>query len=51
MRPLERSGHRWENIKMDLTEAGWGDVNWIELSQDRVQIWISVNTAMNLQFS
>jgi hypothetical protein len=22
--PLERSRHRWEDIKMDLTEVGWG---------------------------
>jgi hypothetical protein len=27
---------RWVyNIKMDLGEVGWGDVNWIGLAQDR----------------
>jgi hypothetical protein len=27
-RPLERPGHRWEdNIKVDLTEIGFGDVD------------------------
>ena len=35
-RPLGRSRHRWEdNIKMDLQEVGYRDVNWIELAQDR----------------
>jgi hypothetical protein len=34
-RPLE-DGHRWEgNIKMDLQEVGWGDMDWIALAQDR----------------
>jgi hypothetical protein len=29
-------GHRWvDNIKMDLREIGWGDMNWIDLAQDR----------------
>jgi hypothetical protein len=23
------------NIRMDLVEAGWGDVDWIGLAQDR----------------
>jgi len=36
MRPLGRCRHRWEdNIKMDLHEVGCGDVDWIELAQDR----------------
>jgi hypothetical protein len=27
---------RWvANIKMDLGEVGWGDVDWIGLAQDR----------------
>jgi hypothetical protein len=35
-RPLGRSRSRWEyNIKMDLQEVGCGDMNWIELAQDR----------------
>jgi hypothetical protein len=29
-RPLGRPRHRWEdNIKMDLWEIGYGDVDWI----------------------
>jgi hypothetical protein len=35
-RPLGRPRHRWEdNIKMDLREIGFGDVDWINLVQDR----------------
>jgi hypothetical protein len=35
-RPLGRQRHRWlYNIRMDLVEIGWGDVDWIGLAQDR----------------
>jgi hypothetical protein len=35
-RPLGRSRRRWvDNIRMDLGEVGWGDVDWIGLAQDR----------------
>jgi hypothetical protein len=35
-RPLGRPRHRWEdNMKMDLGEIEFGDVNWIHLAQDR----------------
>jgi hypothetical protein len=34
-RPLGRPRHRWvDNIRMDLVEVGWGDVDWIGLAQD-----------------
>jgi hypothetical protein len=26
-----------DNINMDLGERGWGDMNWIDLAQDRDQ--------------
>jgi hypothetical protein len=27
---------RWlDNIRMDIVEVGWGDVDWISLAQDR----------------
>jgi hypothetical protein len=36
-RPLGRPRHRWEdNIKMDLREIGFGDVDWIHLAQNKV---------------
>ena len=35
-RPLGRPRLRWkDNIKMDLQEVGCGDVDWIELAEDR----------------
>jgi hypothetical protein len=35
-RPLGRPRRRWENnIKMDLREIGFWDVDWINLAQDR----------------
>jgi hypothetical protein len=47
-RPLGRPRRRWEdNIKMDLREVRFGDVDWIHLAQDR---WRTlVNTVMNLR--
>jgi hypothetical protein len=37
-RPLGRPKRRWEdNIKTDLREVGWEDVDWIHLAQDREQ--------------
>jgi hypothetical protein len=49
-RPLGRHRRRWEdNIKMDLREIGFGDVNWIHLAQDRDRWRDLVNTVMNLR--
>jgi hypothetical protein len=49
-RPLGRPRHRWEdNIKMDLQEVGWGDMDWIEVVQDRDRWWALVNAVMHLQ--
>jgi hypothetical protein len=34
--PLEDQERRWvDNIRMDLGEVGWDDVDWIGLAQDR----------------
>jgi hypothetical protein len=49
-RPLGRPRCRWEdNIKMDLREIGFGDVDWIHRAQDRYRWQALVNTAMNLR--
>jgi hypothetical protein len=48
-RPLGRPRRRWEdNIKMDLREIGWGDMDWIDLAQDRYQWRAPVSNVMNL---
>jgi hypothetical protein len=49
-RLLRRPRCRWEdNMKMDLREIGFGDVNWIHLVQDRDRWRALVNTVMNLR--
>jgi hypothetical protein len=48
-RPLGRPKRRWvDNIKLDLREIGWDDVDWIDMFQDRDQWRALVNTVMNL---
>jgi hypothetical protein len=50
MRPLGRPRRRWEdNIKMDLREIGFRDVDWIHWAQDRDRWRALVNTVMNLR--
>jgi len=35
-RPLGRPRRRWEdNIKMDLQEVGFADMDWIDLAQEK----------------
>jgi hypothetical protein len=49
-RQLGRPRRRWEdNIKMDLREIGFRDVDWIHWAQDRDRWRAVVNTAMNLR--
>jgi hypothetical protein len=49
-RPLGRPRRRWvDNIRMDLREVGWGDVDWIDLAQDRNRWRAVVNSVLNLQ--
>jgi hypothetical protein len=47
-RPRERPRGRWVyNIKMDLVDVGWGDVDWIGLAQDRDRWRALVNSVLN----
>jgi hypothetical protein len=49
-RPLRRPRRRWvDNIKMDLRETGWDDMDWIDLNQNRDQWRALVNMAINLR--
>jgi hypothetical protein len=35
------------NIKIDLKEIGWSDMDWIDPAEDRVQWRALVNMGMN----
>jgi hypothetical protein len=49
-RPLGRPRRRLvDNIRMDLGEVGWGDVDWIGLVQDRNRWRAVVNSVLNLR--
>jgi hypothetical protein len=51
-RPLGRPRHWWEdNIKIDLGELGFGDVDWVDLAQDRNHWKALVNMVINLRVS
>jgi hypothetical protein len=49
-RPLGRPRCRWvDNIRIDLGEVGWGDVDCIGLAQDRNRWRALVNSVLNLR--
>jgi hypothetical protein len=49
-RPLGRPRRRWvDNIRMNLGEVGWDDVDWIGLVQDRNRWRALVNSVLNLR--
>jgi hypothetical protein len=49
-RPLRRPRRRWvDSIRMQLGEVGWGDVDWIDLAQDRNRWRAVVNSVLNLR--
>jgi hypothetical protein len=49
-RPLGRPRRRWvDNIRMDLGEVGWGNVDWIGLAKDRNRWRALVNSVLNLR--
>jgi hypothetical protein len=48
--PLRRPRRRWvDNIRMDLGEVGWGDVDWIGMAKDRNRWRALVNSVLNLR--
>ena len=49
-RSLGRPKRIWEqNIKIEVTEVGWGGMNWIYLAQDRARWRAVVNVVMNIR--
>ena len=49
-RLLGRPRPRWEDhIKTDLQEVGYGNMDWIELAQDRDNRRALVNAVMNIR--
>jgi hypothetical protein len=49
-RSVGRPRLRWvDNIKMELTEIGWGGMDWIDVAQDREEWRALVNTVMELR--
>jgi hypothetical protein len=38
-----------DNIRIDLGEVGWGDVDWIGLATDRIRWGALVNSVFNLR--
>jgi hypothetical protein len=49
-RPLGRPRRRWvDNVRLDLGEVGWGDVDWIGLAKDRNRWRALVNSVLNLR--
>jgi hypothetical protein len=49
-RALGRPRCRWlDNIRMDLVEVGWGDVDWIGLAQDRDRWTALANLVLSLR--
>jgi hypothetical protein len=48
MSSLERPRSRWEdNIRMDLGEIGWSNMEWIRLAQDKDQRMVPMNRVIN----
>jgi hypothetical protein len=49
-RPIGRPRRRWvDNIRMDLVEMGWDDVDWIGLAKDRNRWRALMNSVLNLR--
>jgi hypothetical protein len=49
-KPVGRPRRRWlDNIRMDLGEVRWSDVDWIGLAQDRNRWRALVSSVLNLR--
>jgi hypothetical protein len=49
-RSLGRQKRRWvDNIRMDLGEVGWSDMDWIGLAKDRNRWRALLNSVLNLR--
>jgi hypothetical protein len=49
-KPLRRPTRRWvDNIRMDLGEVEWGDVDWIGLTKDRNRWRALLNSVLNFR--
>jgi hypothetical protein len=49
-RPLGKPRRRWlDNIRMDLIEMGWGDMDWVGLAEDSDMWKALVNSVLNLR--
>jgi hypothetical protein len=49
-RLLGRPRCRWQdNVNMYIQEAGWGDMDWTDLAQDRDRWRALVSAVMNLR--
>ena len=50
-RPLRRARRGWEdNIKVGPQEVGWGNMDWIDLAEDRERWRALANSVMNIRF-
>jgi hypothetical protein len=49
-RPVGRPSSKWvDNTEMDVSERGWGGMDWMDLAQDRDHWRALVNMVMNLR--
>jgi hypothetical protein len=49
-RQLGRQRRRWvDNIRMDLGEVGWGDVDWTGLAKNRNRWRALVSSVLNIR--
>ena len=49
IRVIGRPVERWKNIKMDLNQTDLEGMDWINVAQDRDNLWAVVKMVANLQ--